>query len=108
MIALVTSPEQALLALKQLRDKPELRRAMVEQGKVRAEATKPAQLTQEWQSFLKDVVVPDYQRWQSASRLKRNLYFLYRYIVLRLRELQERGSKQLLEEWFNRKSKTAN
>jgi hypothetical protein len=101
----VISPEQTLLALKRLRDDSELRRAMVERGKIRAEATKPAQLTQEWQGFLKEVAVPTYQRWRSAPELKHNIYFLRRYIVLRLRELQERGGKQLLDEWLSRKSK---
>ncbi|MBD1866483.1 hypothetical protein H6F95_04020 [Cyanobacteria bacterium FACHB-471] len=104
----ITSPEQALQALKRLRDNPELRRAMVENGKIRAEATTPAQLVQEWQNFFKDTAVPAYQRWQSASQLSRKTFYLRRYVVLRLRELQERGSKQLLDEWLHRKSKAVN
>ncbi len=86
----VTSLEQTIASLKRLRDDAALRRAMVANGHVRAQATTPAQLTSEWKTFFQEVAIPVYEQWCAASPFKRRSFLFEHYIKMRWRELVER------------------
>jgi len=84
----VTSLEQALGALQRLRDDVKLRQAMLENGRMRAEETKPQQLTARWRSYLTDVAVPVYERWRTTSSWNRQTFLLRRYLEVETSGLQ--------------------
>ena len=63
----VSSVDELLCALKRLQNDLQLRRAMVENGQIRAQAVKPSKVTAQWRSFLTDVAVPAYYRWRNQS-----------------------------------------
>jgi hypothetical protein len=86
----VTSVAETLTALTRLRDDVTLRRAMVENGYHRAEATKPAQLILEWKAFFNEVAIPMYEQWSTASDITRKSFLFQRYIKMRWRELAEK------------------
>lgn len=90
----VNSLDETIAALKRLRDDVDLRRAMVANGSVRAEATTPAQLTLEWESFFKDVAFPVYEQWSTASDISRKSFLFQRYLKMRWRELLERVTQK--------------
>jgi hypothetical protein len=79
----VNSVDEAINALKRLRDDKELRQRMVENGRIRAEFTTPEQLTQRWRKFLMDVAIPEYDRWCRASQLTQQIYLARRYLVVK-------------------------
>jgi hypothetical protein len=86
----VTSLEDAIAALKRLRDDQELRYAMIENGRVRAEETQPAKLVARWRSFLTDIAVPAYERWCTASSLTRQTFLKRRYLAVETKDLRHR------------------
>ncbi|MBD0337539.1 MAG: hypothetical protein ICV62_18785, partial [Cyanobacteria bacterium Co-bin13] len=63
----VSSPSQALAALKRLQQDVGLYRAMVENGLRRAEAIRPEVTVQRWLTFVDRVAVPAYERWCNYS-----------------------------------------
>ena len=68
----VFSVDELLLALKRLQNDSELRRAIVNNGQIRAQAVKPSKVTA-WRSFLSDVAVPAYYRWRNQSSWTQHL-----------------------------------
>jgi len=84
----VNSVDEALNAIKRLRDNQELRQRMVENGRVRAESMTVEQITQRWRKFLTDVAVPEYDRWCKASTLTQQIYLARRYLVIKENGLQ--------------------
>ncbi|MCA1992192.1 MAG: hypothetical protein LDL41_09130 [Coleofasciculus sp. S288] len=84
----VTSLNDAILALKRLRDDLQLRHAMVENGRVRAEETKPAKLVSQWHNFITDVAVPAYDRWCKASSWNKHSYVAHCYLKIQENYLQ--------------------
>jgi len=71
-----TSVSGMLAALKQLRDNPPLRHALVQQGRLIAATIQPDQLTARWRQFLEQVAVPAYERWRSTPRWVQRLQVL--------------------------------
>lgn len=69
----VHSPRDALDALRELKQDPGLRSAMVENGLRRASDYSVAAVTQRWIYFLNDVAVPCYHHWVSLSPHKQRL-----------------------------------
>jgi hypothetical protein len=78
----VDTVEEALDALKKLRDDVALRRAMVENGKQRSQETEPQVLAQQWMQFLTEVAVPAYHTWCSHRGLHQKKFFLKRQTAL--------------------------
>jgi hypothetical protein len=76
----VASLDEVILALKRLRDDKALYHAMVENGRVRAEATQPAKITARWRSFLTDIAVPAYEQWCAASDWNRRTFLIQSYL----------------------------
>ena len=67
----VTSVEDAVAALRRLRDDPALRHTMIENGRRRAEDIDPGKIVERWRSVLTDDIVPAHARWCAASRWRR-------------------------------------
>ncbi|MBD1840087.1 hypothetical protein H6F78_04430 [Coleofasciculus sp. FACHB-64] len=84
----VTSLEDAITALKRLRDDQELRHAMIENGRVRAEETKAEKLVEQWRSFLTDVAVPAYERWCTGSYLTRQTFLMRRTMAVQTKGIR--------------------
>lgn len=82
-----TSLEEVISSLKQLRDNKELRRAMVENGWLRAKETQPDTMVARWQSFLTNIAVPAYKKWCSTPRWQHKLFFDTRRSLISLRPM---------------------
>lgn len=92
----VTSIQEVVSALKQLRDEPKLRRAIVENGRIRAQETSPEKLTKRWSTLIIDTIVPAYDRWCKASSLTQQLFIRRRSLAI-----QSRGTRKSLQKWRN-------
>jgi hypothetical protein len=68
------SVEAAVGALKRLRDDRDLRRAMVENGRRRAEDFHAAKFMKQWQSLLANELVATYTEWCNASANARAIF----------------------------------
>ena len=89
----VNSLNELIEALKRLRDDPNLRRAMVENGKIRAQETQPENLVKRWSQFLTDICIPAYEEWRAASRWDRQRFFLGRYSAIQSIKVLKRLSR---------------
>jgi hypothetical protein len=76
----VRSTSEILAALQRLKDRPDLYRQMVENGQARAASITPVALTQRWQTWLCDTVIPAYDHWCSQSKLTYKHYLAHRYL----------------------------
>jgi hypothetical protein len=59
----VATPDDALGALRRLREEPGLFRAMVENGERRADELSAEAVTARWEAVLSEEIVPAYERW---------------------------------------------
>ena len=82
--------DELIYALKCLRDNPNLRQKMIENGIKRAEEINPENLTKRWCHLIKDICFPAYDEWCSLSSWKRKQYFLGRYLALKINVIQRR------------------
>jgi len=78
----VTSVEEVIFALRQLRDDKELRQSMVQNGWIRAKETQPDVMVEKWQNFLTNVVVPTYESWCSMSRIQQQIFLGERQLFM--------------------------
>ncbi|ERN40585.1 hypothetical protein KR51_00028420 [Rubidibacter lacunae KORDI 51-2] len=69
----VRSPADVISAVCRLRDRPDLFRAMVENGRLRAREFTPDILSRRWRDLLAGAIAAGYERWQQESRLKKAL-----------------------------------
>jgi hypothetical protein len=79
----VTSVNEAIEALKRLRDDTELRTSIVENGKIRSSENTVDQLVNRWQNFILDVAVPAYDRWCNQSSFKQQITLSRRYLDIK-------------------------
>lgn len=87
----VASLSDVILALKRLRDNKELRRAMVENGRVRTEETQPVRIVSRWRSFLLNKAVPAYEHWCATPKWrKQSVLKTRRYLGLKINGFQRR------------------
>lgn len=86
----VTSLEELFAALERLRDDKNLRQAMMENGRIRAEETKPAKIALRWRYFFTHVAIPAYDRWEGASNLSRQFFWQRRYLEVKMAGMQRR------------------
>lgn len=75
----VRSPEQALEAIKRLKQDPDLYASMVENGYRRALEFTADCIAKQWREFLSGPVAEDYLKWKSQSRVTRALVRPVRY-----------------------------
>lgn len=92
----VTSVQDAIAALKRLRDDKELRQAMSKNGQVRAKDVQSENITKQWQIFFIDIVFPAYQKWCWLNSLNRPLFLSHRYISFKVKEARESLINSLL------------
>jgi hypothetical protein len=85
-----TTLDEALAAIKRLRDDPNLRRQVRENGLIRAKESDPARLAAVWRDFITDIAVPAYERWSSASDLVRQTFLKRRYFAVKTNLIQEK------------------
>lgn len=74
----VDSFDALILAIKRLQSDKDLRRAMLENSKLRAEEVKPEKTVKLWQDFLLNTAIPAYRNWQASSELSRQRFFKIR------------------------------
>jgi len=77
-------------ALRRMRDEPELRRAMMANGRERARESDPAAIAARWQEFLKDVLEPAYEKWRNASAWQRRFFRWNGLLKTKAQDWQER------------------
>lgn len=65
---------EVIAALRQLKDNPDLRRAMVANGQQRVKETDPATITARWRDFFENVAIPAHGRWSGSTALQRKLF----------------------------------
>ncbi|PSM47428.1 hypothetical protein C7Y66_19770 [Chroococcidiopsis sp. CCALA 051] len=80
-----TSLTEVISSLKRLRDNKEMRRAMVENGWIRAKETQSEQMVAKWQTFLIDSAIPAYKNWCSMSPWQQQVFFNTRRSFLSFR-----------------------
>ena len=81
----IDSLETAIGALRQLQSDKNLRIAMAENGRRRAEDITPQRITDQWRSFFDHMAIPAYFDWQKLSFVRKYLYFVRRLNRYRLR-----------------------
>jgi len=82
-----TSLTEVIAALKRLRDDKELRRAVVENGWMRAKETQPDEMIKKWQYLITEIAVPAYKKWYSMSPWQQQMFFKARYSFLSARPI---------------------
>lgn len=87
----VETVDDAIAALKRLRDDVNLRRAMVENGMQRAEETKPETLVQRWQSFITDIAMPAYERQRRESGVSHQVSFIRRCFDIQSQRIRNKA-----------------
>lgn len=78
----VTSLDELILALQQLKESPKLRKTLIENGKIRAKEIHPDKITQKWRDFLEQVAIPAFEEWCSKPQWMQNLILETRYLSL--------------------------
>lgn len=86
----VTSINELISALKHLKHNVELRRAMAENGKLRAQETQPDKLVTKWIDFFTNVSMPAYARWCGAPDWTRQLFLQRSYLKIKMSGIQRR------------------
>lgn len=91
----VSSIEEAIAAVKQLKEDPALYCSIVNNGLERAQEFSDAKITEHWVEFFQTTVFPDYDRWIQASEVSRLLSFSQRYAKLKVERVQNRLTRRL-------------
>jgi hypothetical protein len=74
----VATPQEALAALRRLREDPGLYASMVENGRQRAKEFSATAIAARWEDLLAGPVAEDFERWRRAPRRSRWLRFAVR------------------------------
>lgn len=69
----VHSPDDAVEAVRKLRESPDLYRAMIEHGSVRAADYTNQRVAERWHSFLSGPAMVGYERWLETDRRRREV-----------------------------------
>ena len=72
----VTSKAELIAAILRLRNDHQLYRAMIENGKIRAQEIVPEKITNQWINFIQTSVIPSYQQWKDTSQFNRKVFLL--------------------------------
>jgi hypothetical protein len=84
----VTTPAEALAALKRLQDDKNLREKMIENGRIRAQETTVTRMVERWSNFLLNKAVPRYERWCNGSDLSRQSFLQLRRLAVETRDIR--------------------
>jgi len=91
----VTAVEDAIAALQRLKDNPDWRRKMVENGRLRSREIEADRVVERWKTFLTDVAVPAYENWRAKSGWERELFFRRRYFQFKMNRARHKIRKQV-------------
>jgi hypothetical protein len=86
----VATPQEALSALRRLREEPGLRAAMARNGRERAREFSVEAIAGRWEALLAGPVAEDFERWRRAPRSRRWLRFAVRAAQQGLRQDRDR------------------
>ncbi|MBV8883475.1 MAG: hypothetical protein JO235_05670 [Chroococcidiopsidaceae cyanobacterium CP_BM_RX_35] len=89
----VSSPDEIIAALRRLCDKKELRHAMIENGRVRAEETSIKNLTAKWCNFITQEAIPAYEAWCSMTYLSKQSFIVQRFLAKKIDGVKHRFHK---------------
>ena len=81
---------EVLQALVQLKEDHDLRQAMINHGRAKAQAVSPEKLTQRWLRFVQDTLLPLYEIWCRQSPLQQQLVRYHNHLSYGAQRLQER------------------
>jgi len=84
----VASLTDVISALKRLCDERALRQAMVENGRLRAQETQPAQLVARWRNLITEEIIPEYKAWISSSWYRQS-FLQRRQLAIQTREMRK-------------------
>jgi hypothetical protein len=76
----VTSLEETVAAIKRLRADTDLRLAMMDNCRFRAEKFRTDTIIAQWRQFIEDVAIPAYCHWQHSSHLRKASFLAKRYL----------------------------
>ena len=88
-----TSLDQVHQALAQLQGNPALRQALVTQGQQQAQAISPEAISQRWQQFIQETLVPLYGQWCRRPRWQQHLSIGQQWTRYGVTQLQQRLSR---------------
>ena len=91
----VESVQDALCAVRRLRDDAGLREAMMANCRERAPDVSPSRLVALWCQFLTDTATPAYERWHAATPLARRLFLVRRQLAMYRRSALVRRGRVL-------------
>lgn len=86
----ISSLDEALEAIKQLKNNPNLYLSMIENGFERAQEFNEEKISEHWITFFSKYVVSEYEKSQAMSELERRASFVKRYFRLKLDRMQDR------------------
>jgi len=88
----VISFTELISTLKRLRDDPILRRAIVKNGRTRAEAIQPSQITAKWRNFLENTGVLMYENWCRKPRWLQQIILRRSYLISKKNRMRHKIS----------------
>jgi hypothetical protein len=91
---IVRSLEEAIQAVKTLKNSPDLYQKMVENGYERAKESSIQQTLNKWISFFSDVAFPAYAEWSKMSKAQKRVLFLQRYFNFRYNRVKARFTRK--------------
>ncbi len=92
----VATPSALISALKRLKEEPNLRSAMVNNGRIRAKAITPSSTTKKWRYFLETIALPAYDRWCNQSHWSQQITLGQGYIGFQGNRVKDKLTKVLL------------
>lgn len=84
----VTTPQDALDAIRKLKHDPNLYRAMIVNGQKRAEAFSTAQIAQKWQQALAEPIAQLYSKWCDRNSYSKISEFALRTVLQKIAQAQ--------------------
>lgn len=86
----ISSLDEAIDAVKQLKNNPELYMSMVQNGLNRSQEFSHDKITEDWITSFDKFVFPKYREWLKMSEWQRKLCFMNRYARLKLDRMEDR------------------
>lgn len=75
----VSNVEEAIFALKRLKDDISFRHLIVKGCLIQAEQKNPEKIIEKWQNFLINKVIPEYEKWTKLNSIQRGIFLLKRF-----------------------------
>ena len=76
-----TSPEEILSHLQQLKENPNLRASLVQEGSLSAKKFTQEVILEHWKKLIQETIPKNVAAWQKKSKLSRRLFFARQYLA---------------------------